>query len=337
MEGAISGQSKGGGSLTANRPYYEIVRDVLAANIEAGRLPAGTRLFTAAVADRLGVSRPPVKRALVLLEELGLVRHTPDQGYVVGDAEPARRNLHLLDLDLSGGLAGAAVQPSWERIFETVEADTLNCIPFGTYQISETALGDHFAVSRTVVREVLSRLDGRGLVAKDRTSHWIAGPLSARMLDDAHQMRRLLEPEALAAAQPGLDRAVLRDMQARVDTLLGAASAVSQPRIDEVEADLHGRCIGQVRNRRLVETVRLCQLSLVVNRLFGTYIGLHDKADMLREHRLVLEHLDLGDARGAAAALLHHLDMDHMRARERLKVLSVFTEPEVAHYLVRIH
>jgi DNA-binding GntR family transcriptional regulator len=327
--------------LTANRPYYDVVRQVLSANIESGRLPAGTRLFTAAVADRLGVSRPPVKRALALLEKEGSVRQTREHGYVVGAiddrTEPVRRNLHLLDLDLSERFSGTLVQASWERIFEAVEDNVLNCIPFGTYQISEAALGDHFSVSRTVIRDVLSRMHGRGIIAKDRSSHWIAGPLSARMLDEAQEMRRLLEPSALGSALPHLGRGELAAMRERVRATLETGAVVSQETIDTLETDLHAGCIEPVRNRRLAETVRQSQLSLVVNRLFGTYIGVHDETEMLMEHRLVFDHLILGDRGGAEAAHRHHLDADHSRARARLKVLSVFSEPEIAPYLIRIH
>jgi DNA-binding GntR family transcriptional regulator len=325
----------------ANKPYYEIVREVLAQNIASGRLPPGTRLFTAAVADRLGVSRPPVKRALRLLEDGGLIHRSSSHGYVVGERalgiEPLRRNLHQLDLDLTERLSGNLVRPSWERIFEAVEEDVLNCIPFGTYQISEAALGDHFAVSRTVVRDVLSRVHGRGIIAKDRSSHWIAGPLSARMLDEAHEIRRLLEPSALAAAMPYLDRAALRAMRERVRSTLEKGGELSQDTISRFEADLHDACIEPVRNRRLAETVRLSQISLVVNRLFGIYIGVHDETEMLLEHRVVFDHLALGDRDGASAALHFHLDADHRRSRARLKVLSVFSEPRVAPYLIRVH
>lgn len=327
--------------MTPNKPYYEIVRDVLAANIRSGRLPAGVKLFASAVADRLGVSRPPVKRALKLLEEEGLVHHTAERGYVVGPAdgeiEPARLNLHQLDLELFGTPGGTLVQPRWERIFEIVEEDILSCMPFGAYQVSEAALGEHFGVSRTVVRDVMSRMHGRGIIAKDRSSHWVAGPLGARVLDDAHEIRRLLEPSALASALPLLDRAELLAMREKVRTALEQGADMSQDAIDGFEADLHVRALEPVRNRRLAEAVRLSQISLVINRLFGTYIGVHDETDMLLEHRLVFDHAILGDREGTMSALRHHLDADHQRSRARLKALSVFGEPEVAPYLIRIH
>jgi len=323
------------------KPYYQIVREVLSANVAKGNLPVGTRLLISAVADRLGVSRPPVKRALELLAEDGVVTPLSSQGYVVGEPEandnPARTNLHSLALDLPPELGANLGQASWERIFEAVEADIMNCIPFGTFQISEAGIGDYFNVSRTVVRDVLSRLDARGLIAKDRSSHWLVGPFSARMLDDAHEVRRMIEPGALVAAMPYVDPALLTGARKRVGAGLAQSKSLSQAAIEAIEQDLHVECLRALRNKRLAQAIRLNQISLVINRLFGAYIGRHDEADMLREHALVFDHLILADAEGASVALRHHLDADHARTRARLKVLSVFDAARIAPYLIRIH
>src|SRR5258707_11819671 len=178
--------------------YYEIVRGELRRNIELGHLPRGTLLFVAAVADRLGVSRPPVRRALELLARDGIVRRANGRGFVVGNSgpsEPSKRlNLHALQLELSERLGGSVKRATWEGIYDEVEAKVLACSPFGTFQISEAGLGEHFRVSRAVIRDVLNRMHVRNLIDKDRRSHWIAGPLSARMLDESHEIRRALEP-----------------------------------------------------------------------------------------------------------------------------------------------
>lgn len=327
--------------MAANRPYYDIIRDVLLRNIATGRLPAGTRLYVNAVADRLSVSRSPVKRALEIMADAGEIARSEGQGYVVpptdAAAAPARVNLHLLDLDLDERVSETLVAPSWERIYEEVEAEVLNCTPFGTYQISEALLVTHFDVSRTVIREVLARLHGRSLIRKDRASHWVAGPLSARMLDDAHDIRRLLEPAAVAAAAGRIDRSQLTAMREALRAALSLAGGLRQDQVEDLEADLHDTCAAASRNRLLVETVRISQIGRVVNRLFGTYIGVHDEIEMLVEHRLVFDHLLLGDGAGAEAAMRFHLDADHDRARDRLKVLSVFDDPEIAPWLTRMH
>jgi DNA-binding GntR family transcriptional regulator len=119
--------------------------------------------------------------------------------------------------------------------------------------------------------------------------------------------------------------------------MMDKPNSLSIATVDRIERDLHIECLAPLRNKLLAQTVRLSQISLVINRLFGTYIGLHDVSDHLREHALVLDHMLLGDAEGASSAMLYHLDMDHVRSRDRLKVLSVFDAAEISPYLIRIH
>lgn len=317
-----------------SRPYYEAVRDEIRANIESGRMEDGLTFYGAALADRLGVSRPPVKRALELLAAEGLVRRAGRRGYVVGGASAQPRdptNLYSLDLDLSRHTGPDLSRPSWERIVERVGDRILAAIPFGMFQVSEALIGDAFAVSRTVVRDVLSRLQGRGLVGKDRRSHWVAGPLGAQAMDEMHAMRRLLEPAALAGALPHLDRGELLAARARL------ADVSDPPALERAEDDLHRRPLRPLRNRRLAEAVGQIQVSLVVHRLFTDTVGLHEMEAVLAEHRLVYDHLLIGDADGTRGALQFHLDADHARARARLKVLSLFDAPGLAPYLIRIH
>lgn len=325
-----------------HRPYYKIVEETLERSIRGGDLPAGTHLMASPLAERLSVSRPPVTRALAALAQRGLIVPVAGRGYMVrgvGVDTPVRRNLHQLALSLGDDPArdAAPVAASWERIVDDVAEQILDCIPFGTFMISETGLGQHFGVSRTVVRDVLSRLHARRMIRKDRQSHWIAGPLSARVLDDAHELRRQLEPLAVASAVSQLSRPELSSMRERIRAAISGGAALSQPQVQEIEADLHRSCLSATRNRMLADMVRPLQLSHVVDRLFGAYIGVHDVLAMLSEHRLVFDHMLIGDRGGAEAALRFHLDADHERARARLKVLAIFDDPDVAPYLMRIH
>lgn len=320
--------------------YYKIVRDVIAHNIATGQIPKSTRLYVAAVADLLALSRPPVLRALDELVAEGILTPHPQQGYIVGSADEevpvARENLHLLDLDLSHIDTGGTtlVSPRWEAIYDEVERVTLDTIPFGTFQLSETGICDHFGVSRTVAREVLVRLNSRGLIEKNRSSHWIAEPLSAQRLDDAHQIRRQLEPLALADAVGRMSRPQLVAMHA---ALAAAKPGIGSADFEQLETDLHTELPELCRNRRIVEILEGLRFAQVVNRLFRQLVGHQDERNSLTEHRLVFEHLLADDAEGAAQALRRHLDHDHQRSRDRLKVLSIFEPPPPPSYLSRIH
>jgi len=60
-----------------------LVQQELERMILAGELPAGSKLNEAAIADRLGVSRGPVREAFRALEESGLVRLEKNRGVFV--------------------------------------------------------------------------------------------------------------------------------------------------------------------------------------------------------------------------------------------------------------
>jgi GntR family transcriptional regulator of vanillate catabolism len=49
----------------------------------AGQLPGGTRIAEVAIAERLGVSRTPIRGALMRLEQEGLLEQLPGGGYTV--------------------------------------------------------------------------------------------------------------------------------------------------------------------------------------------------------------------------------------------------------------
>jgi DNA-binding FadR family transcriptional regulator len=95
--------------------YFQIVRDLLVQKIAEGALPDGMRLYEAALADRLSVSRSPVKRALDLPAQDGIVDRDGARGYIFGTRTPRdmlRPNLHMLDLTLPGKDSAAIIAPS---------------------------------------------------------------------------------------------------------------------------------------------------------------------------------------------------------------------------------
>jgi DNA-binding GntR family transcriptional regulator len=63
----------------------ELVQDEVLRMIKAGELPAGARLNELDLAERLRISRPPLREALRALEEAGLVRLERNRGMFVRD------------------------------------------------------------------------------------------------------------------------------------------------------------------------------------------------------------------------------------------------------------
>src|ERR1700692_2910386 len=193
---------------------YEMVEEVLRQNILGGHIPRGLVLLEGPIAALMQTSRAPVQTALLRLEAQGMVRRFNGRGFMVANAdeavEPARGDLRKIGLRIPRAIDDALQsRASWERIYETVESDVAACLVFGRYRLIEAELAEHFNVSRTVVRDVLGRLEERGLVEKNQSSHWIAEPLTAQSIREHFALRRILEPQALISAAPLLDRARL--------------------------------------------------------------------------------------------------------------------------------
>ena len=95
---------------------------LLAAIVEA-RLGAGTPLSQNKLAARLGVSRTPVREALLRLERDGLVHRLPDSGFTVASITPeeVREACDLLDLLDTYVYERAAANLSREQLSELLE------------------------------------------------------------------------------------------------------------------------------------------------------------------------------------------------------------------------
>ncbi|MCJ2020652.1 GntR family transcriptional regulator [Methylobacterium sp. E-065] len=85
--------------------------DLLLAELEDGALPPGTRLREADLAERLQISRTPVREALKRLEQQGLIVHEPHRGAVIATLDYTQvAELYLLREVLEGTAARLAAQ-----------------------------------------------------------------------------------------------------------------------------------------------------------------------------------------------------------------------------------
>lgn len=189
----------------AGVPISVLVEMVLASNISSGLLPDGLVLLEGPIAEQLRVSRAPVKSALRVLHEKGRITRFKGRGYLVGTdprKTPVRRRVDSSMLQISDRMADAlSKQGTWEHFVDEVELEIVSCQIFGRFQILEETLSEHLSVSRTVAREILGRLQERGLVSKKRGSQWITGPLTSETIRHLFEIRALLEPSVILEAR----------------------------------------------------------------------------------------------------------------------------------------
>ena len=106
-------------------PQGETVHQRLIAEIRSGALPPGTRLRETELAERLGVSRTPIREAIRQLEHDGLVTHLPRVGAAVRTLDYAEvMELYDMRAVLEGTAARMAARAATE--LELAELAGLN-------------------------------------------------------------------------------------------------------------------------------------------------------------------------------------------------------------------
>jgi len=318
----------------ASPRLHRQVSRILENQIRAGVLEPGRIVLETPVAEQFGVSRAPVRHALEELAQKGLVRKRDGRGYIIlappGNHPPAEP-------------AGTAFPStlhavaSWEQIHGDVESAIVSRMAFASWRIVETALGDHYGVSRTVAREVLARLQQVGLVEKGARGHWLASALTRDHIAELYEMRWLLEPEALVKAGSRAPANVIKRLRESHDHALARFPGLEEGELDRLEHQLHVEFLSHSDNRRMIQALRQYQTILIVHH-HVLYVVPHTPQNdpFIGEHLGIIHELEQAAPEAAARALERHLKRALDRAVARLEALPASLEPPPLSYLVRI-
>ncbi len=311
---------------------YELIAGVLRLNITTGKLPAGFVLVEGPIAELMQSSRAPVQAALRILEGENLIHRFAGRGFLVGPkgsgVPPIRQGIRDLDLQISVEIDEALQsRGTWELVYDRVEEQVASCLIFGEFRIVETELGDYLGVSRTVVRDVLSRLHERGLIRKNQSSHWIAGPLTAQMIREKLAVRAILEPAALRLAGAAIN-------YTEVETLRVRLAAGEEIEGEILEAALMEHCIARTPNRELVGLIGNNQLLLTAANRALTGLGLPRDRVEHGEYRTLFDLLSRHLVDSAAEYLEGRLRILAEKSLARLKIVAIITQPsDIAPFL----
>jgi GntR family transcriptional regulator, transcriptional repressor for pyruvate dehydrogenase complex len=211
-----------------------------------------------------------------------------------------------------------------ERVAAQLEAMILDgTLAPGERLVAERDLAAKLGVSRPSLREALTQLERRGLVVVTREGTQVAQflePLAAplarlltsdpRVAEDYFEYRRLVEPEAASLAAlraTELDRAALL---ACVEAMV-AANAAGDPAA-EAAADmaLHQTIYEATHNLVLLHTLRVFSEMLRDGILASRdefFSRDRIRADLLAQHRRIVDAILAGEPDAAAAAMREHI------------------------------
>lgn len=137
--------------------------------ILAGELPGGTRIAELAIVEKLGVSRTPIRAALMRLEQEGLIVSLPNGGYAVRTF--SERDVSEA-IELRGTVEGLAARLAAERGAPPVVLnEARECLKAIDAVLAQSALDDESFSNYVALNErfhtLLSELSGSTVLAKE--------------------------------------------------------------------------------------------------------------------------------------------------------------------------
>lgn len=205
----------------------DFVYSSLRAFIRDGRLRPGDRLRETEVADRLGVSRTPVREALRRLESEGLVAYAARRGLIVAELDQQQvTELYALRVILEGGAARLAAQHASE-----VEVRALRAIVARHADVPPEDLATHVQLNRLFHQAIYQAARNRYLLvalnslqdslALLRETTYAAPGRPAAALQEHLEIADAIERRDAAAAEAAARHHIHMGERARLYLLFG--------------------------------------------------------------------------------------------------------------------
>jgi DNA-binding GntR family transcriptional regulator len=263
----------------------------------------GQRVTEQSLADELGVSRSPIRKALQLLEQLGGLGSNPNRGFFVAQA-----------LEQLRGIALPTDGESDEAVYMRIADDRLGGrLPD---DVAESDLMARYAMSRLQIQRVLNRMGREGMIERKPGRGWSFRQVlnTVESHRESYRFRMIIEPAAILEPTFRVDKAAFA--RARREQLLlldGGIEKWPASELFRVGAEFHETIVGCANNRFLLDALRnVNQLRRVIE--YHSHFG-SVKERAARLHRQCEEHLNLldlleaGERMEASHALRQHLDV----------------------------
>ena len=193
-----------------------------------------------------------------------------------------------------------------DQVYLTLRANLRNGKIVPGFPLQEVQLAAQLGVSRTPVREALTRLASEGLVSSDGRSFSVPA-LTLQSVDDIYEVRFLVEPEAVRhVAELANDSAALAPVMQALEASIAAHKAGDNEAFMEANALFRSAWLALVPNRRLVHAVELYADHVQHLRAL-TLDNVKVRNVVLRGLKRIAAALAAGDGDAAALAMRAHL------------------------------
>ena len=265
-------------------------------DILAGALDSGQHISAQQVADRYGVSRTPVREALVSLERQDVLVRQENRGYFVADKLPKTIKDQLADTD-------SAKASDYQRLAHDWLTNEI------AEEMTEQALRQKYGWTKAKVGELLVRAAREGWAERKEGYGWRFLPVAKtpEAFDEIYRFRLAIEPVAMLEPSFELDRKVLDDqrriqegmLEIDMDVAHGQSLLENGSLFHEELIKLSGNPFFLMALQRVNRMRRLMEYRAEVNR--------ERLIEQCTEHLEILSLLESGNIADASYRMRQHL------------------------------
>jgi DNA-binding GntR family transcriptional regulator len=266
--------------------------------IRDARLEPGHHLREQQLADLVGVSRTPIRSALDLLAERGIVETRKNHGFFL---RKPFDSLHRIEIEVPSTIE--------EELYAQLVRDRLeNRL---SNSITQSEIARRYKVDRVVLARTLSRLAEDGLIARNQGHGWTFLPTldSVISLRASYEFRLTLEPASFLLPTFRPDQAAIERTRLQHLFLISHPdiASVSSSQLFETDAAFHEMCAEFSGNAFFAQAI---QYQNRLRRLleFGSYFDSRRVHEWCREHLAIIEAVASGDLAQAASRMRAHLE-----------------------------
>ncbi|NML17146.1 GntR family transcriptional regulator [Azohydromonas caseinilytica] len=269
--------------------------------LTTGGYAVGDRITEQSLADALGVSRSPVRKALQYLEALGALSSSPNRGFQVAQDAKRLRKIQITDEESDEAIYMRIVE---DRLTEAIDEE-----------VSEAELMERHGLTRLQVQRVLNRMAREGLAERKPGRGWLFRAVlnTVDSHRESYRFRMIIEPAAILEPTFRVDRALFDKVRHQQQMLLdGGIERWTAAERFRAGAEFHEAIVACANNRFLLDALRNVNQQ---RRIIEYHCQTNSAADRERmrrqceEHLALLDLLEAGERMEASHRLRQHLDV----------------------------
>jgi len=192
------------------------------------------------------------------------------------------------------------------QVFENLKQRILNFHLSPGVKISDKEVARGMGLSRTPVREALSRLAEQGLVESHPNRGFTVKVFSRKEVEDHYRLRDSLEALAVTLTSQHLDREKIRVLRTLVESYLALMKSHDLARFNDADEQFHDLIAFYSGNSALYGALRNLQGKIRIIRRYD-HIRSTSFRETYDEHRQILSHMVKGEVAKARKAMSGHI------------------------------